>query len=98
MNIQNSPVAQFRSNVQWFLEGNTPQHQTEMVVELLTQLTILVASLKMKPVSLTTEARNFVDFVSEMTRRGLQDTANLKKVVMHLKSLSSNSDISLQNF
>lgn len=94
MSVQNSPVVQFRSNVQWFLEGNTPQHQTEMVVELLAQLTILAEHIKENPEAEAEDIKNFLSFFRTMTRRELQDTAKLKDVVQHLKKLSKNPAIS----
>lgn len=90
--ISESPVEQFRSNVQWFLEGNTPTYQTEMIVNLLVCLKTLANQLKVTTIEnlVSQETVNAIaEQFSNITRRQLEDATGLNQIITALNKIES---------
>lgn len=84
--VSASPV-EFRSNVQWFLEGNTPAFQTEMIVNLLVCLRTFANQLKVTNIE-NLANQETVDAIAEQfgnfTRKQLEDVSVLKQIISGL--------------
>jgi hypothetical protein len=93
--ITESPVSQFRSNVQWFLEGNTPSHQAELIVDLLVGLRTLSADFVSRAGDESQRSsilKECSESLGSVSRKDLQDTNKLKSVVSSLEQVVALED------
>lgn len=79
-----SPIAQFRSKVQWYLEGNTPSFTSELAADLLVALKVLGKSL---PAIEKNEIEIFREFSGSLSIDRLQEMSVLMDVASHLRAL-----------
>lgn len=85
-----SPLGQFRSNVQWFLEGNIPGHQAEMIVDLLVHLKLFANKLNTENLHndhAIEVIKKHSTYFNNLTRQELQDTSKLNIIVGNLMDI-----------
>lgn len=82
-----SPIAQFRSKVQWYLDGNTPSFSSELVADLYIALRLLASDLDSSELRERQEIDSFLSFCQVLTSKSLKDLGGLVQVVGLLHSL-----------
>ena len=83
-----SPIAQFRSKVQWYLDGNTPGSNSNLIAELLVALKILASELSNQDSITNCQAlADFRNFAPPLSVRALQDSSKLRETVQQLANL-----------
>jgi hypothetical protein len=95
-----SRVGQFRSSVQWFLEGNTPSYKVEQVVELLVCLRVLAAKLREDAAVSSPPKHSLIALATKfelLNRKRLEDTAELKLIVESLRDVASTDPVCADN-
>lgn len=81
-----SPIGQFRSNVQWYLEGNTPNFSSELVASLIVALKLLAIDLG----SINNDSQHeLAIWLKTLSARSLQDNSQLCEIVERLGALNS---------
>ena len=86
-----SPVGQFRSRVQWFLEGMTPTYQSELNIDLLVSLkglAIQIRLIKSDDPEVNASIERYANSLDGFTRRQLEDVKHLDEVLKLLKSIA----------
>lgn len=89
-----SPIAQFRSKVQWYLDGNTPNFAPELLAELLVALKLLGSEISGVQ---NENAIEFFSFISGLSVKSLSDGQNFNEVVARLASLNSDADMKMSD-
>lgn len=102
--MASSTIGQFRSKVQWFLEGNTPNNQDDLIVDLLVCLKTFAQDLKNSaasdPANSSLLESISTDF-SSLSRAQLVDSGKIRGVVSAIDSLVSagaNTSIDTKSF
>lgn len=81
-----SPIGQFRSNVQWYLEGNTPNFSSELAASLLVALKLLATDLE----SIENNPQHeLAIWLKTLSTRSLQDNSQLCDIVERLNLLNA---------
>lgn len=86
-----SPIAEFRSKVHWYLDGNTPNFSSELTSDLLVSLRVLATDLR--STEFNTDAT--LGLLEQLKTRDLQEGANLVKVAETMKDLVENPQLKL---
>lgn len=95
-----SRVGQFRSSVQWFLEGNTPSYKVEQIVDLMVSLRMLAIKLREPKNSESAEKVGLEQLAKKLqtfTRKELEDTDTLKRLAISLKDVVRGTPHSADN-
>ncbi|MFZ2305924.1 MAG: hypothetical protein WAW73_03280 [Rhodoferax sp.] len=95
-------VGNFRSNVQRFLEGNTPNHQTEVFADFVISLRALAPLLSKQPDQIAPQSiERLASICKQVSRKELQEGQKLHDVILAITNIVDeklNSLIETQEF
>ena len=87
MNASVSPISQFRSKVQWYLNGNTPNFSAELYADLLVSIKLLSADIAAYSGEHSNITSAFITFVKSQTLKSLREGSGPLDCVIQLRAL-----------
>lgn len=93
MNTAISPIAQFRSKIEWYLEGNTPNFSSELLADLIVSLKVLASELRASAFNEDELVVEYVTFCEQLKLKSLQDATTLDRTVGFLVKLLANDGL-----
>ena len=93
MHTEFSPIAQFRSKIEWYLEGNTPKFSSGLLADLVVALKVLASDLGKNSPNIDID--KFIRFCDEMKVKALSEAVNLTQVVDSLRDLLADESLKM---